>query len=213
MNPIINRPRERTRILVTNHDPVFLALIRELLEEAGYEALASAEPHEPYEFAKETQPDLVILDVVYREEGRSLTALDKLTLDPETAHIPVIVCSTAAGTLQSLERRRKDVGIRVLEKPFDLDSLLEMVRVSLAPRAHTARAGAPAAPQRADRAAPSLASVPIPTSEAGPRGPLVPGEVGRQGRSVLDPGRDGRVAPETANGLGRQLWSPEDQET
>jgi hypothetical protein len=29
MNPTINRPRGRTRILVTNDDPVFLALIRD----------------------------------------------------------------------------------------------------------------------------------------------------------------------------------------
>ncbi len=202
MNPTVRQLRGRARILVTNDDPVFLALIRELLEQAGYEALAPAEPHEPYEFAKGTQPDLVILDVVFREEGRSLTALDKLTLDPETAHIPVIVCSTAAGTLQSLERRRKDVGIRVLEKPFHVDSLLEMVRVSLGSRAHAARVGAP-----------SRASVPVPTNEAGPRGPFVPGEVSRDGRLVPDPGRDGQVASGTANGLGRQLWSPEDQET
>jgi hypothetical protein len=47
----------------------------------------------------------VVLDVPFRREAEVLTTLSKLRLDPQTATITVVVCTTAPRSLQGLEAR------------------------------------------------------------------------------------------------------------
>ena len=130
----------RPRVVVTNHDPVFLGLLEQLLREEGYDARVPPKLEEPYPFIKDVRPDAVVLDVPYRRETETLATLDKLRLDPATAATPVVVCTTSPGSLDGLARREGE-GLYVLAKPFDLERLLTVLATALRGRPPRGSAG------------------------------------------------------------------------
>ena len=121
----------RARVVVTDHDPAFLELLQELLADEGYAAAVPPDLRDPYPFIRAQRPDLVVLDLVYREEAGLLTVLDLLRLDPATAATPVLVCTTTPGALDGLHGRQAE-GLYVLTKPFGLDQLLTHLAAILA---------------------------------------------------------------------------------
>jgi two-component system NtrC family response regulator len=123
-------PAPRPRVVVTNHDPNFLGLLQELLQEEGYEALVPPKLEEPFPFIKAARPAAVVLDVPFRQETATLGVLDLLRLDPATAGLPVVVCSTAPRALSGLDGREGE-GLYLLAKPFDLDRLLAVLATAL----------------------------------------------------------------------------------
>jgi DNA-binding NtrC family response regulator len=122
----------QAQIAVINDDTAFLGLMRELLQsEEGYAVSICREAERAYEFVKERQPDLVILDIRVNHEESGWTILELLTLDPVTRPIPVIVCSAAIHSLHEHADLLKQYGCEVLPKPFDLDALLTKVQKAL----------------------------------------------------------------------------------
>ena len=118
----------KRHIAVVNDDTVFLRLMHELLSvEEGYEVSTCFVGSEAYRFVKDAQPDLVILDLVFREPEEGWRTLDLLTLDPATRRIPVIVCSAATHQLQQHEDWLRQFDVEVLPKPFDLEVLLRKI--------------------------------------------------------------------------------------
>ena len=123
---------KRQRVIVINDDTDFLTLMSELLTEiSGYDVQICREGDRAYQFVKEQQPDLVILDIRIEGQDKGWAILECLTLDPKTSTIPLIVCSAAIRELQSHEELLDRYGIDVLTKPFDLDALLEQVASAL----------------------------------------------------------------------------------
>ena len=121
----------RPQIVESNHDPVFLDLLRILLQDEGYDAVVPPKQEEPYPFIKQVRPAAVILDVPFRQETETLATLDKLRLDWVTTAIPVVVCTTSPRELHGLEGREAE-GLYLLAKPFDLEQLLRVLTVALA---------------------------------------------------------------------------------
>jgi len=128
----MSQPTHRARIAVINDDTAFLELMHDLLEnEENHDVLICKEWANAYQYVKEEQPDLVILDVRIGGEEHGWTILNLLTLDPATHHIPAIVCSAAIQSLQEHQEMLSKLGIRALAKPFDLDTLLATIEESL----------------------------------------------------------------------------------
>lgn len=126
------RSSRPARIMVINDDTDFLTLMSELLTEVeGYDVLVCREGNKAYQFVKEQQPELVILDIRIEGQETGWTILECLTLDPSTNPIPVIVCSAAIRELKAHQELLDQHGIDVLTKPFDLDTLLEKVAEGL----------------------------------------------------------------------------------
>ena len=122
----------RARVAIINDDTAFLDLMRELLEvEENYEVVICKEWDNAYQYVKEEQPDLVILDIRIGGEEHGWTIINLLTLDPATHHIPAIVCSAAIQSLDEHQEMLTKLGIRALAKPFDLDTLLGAIEESL----------------------------------------------------------------------------------
>jgi CheY-like chemotaxis protein len=125
-------PRDRPQIAIVNDDTAFLELMQDLLQEIeDYEVVVRREWDQAYQFIKELQPDLVILDIVIGREERGWTILELLTLDPATRPIPVIVCTAAVQSLREHEPFLSQYGIFSLPKPFDLDALLRIIATAL----------------------------------------------------------------------------------
>jgi len=120
----------RLRVVVSNHEPAFLGLLQELLQEEGYEVLVPPKLDDPYPFVKAVRPAAVVLDAPFRQETATLGVLDLLRLDPATASLPVVVCSTAPRDLGGLDAREGE-GFYLLATPFDLDRLLAVLATAL----------------------------------------------------------------------------------
>src|SRR5712691_11988646 len=108
---------------------VFVDLMHDLLANGeGYEVVSNSHWIQSYEFIKDVQPDLVILDLMMGREQNGWAVLQLLQEDPSTAHIPVILCSAAEPALR--QHASRVTGLETVEavpKPFDVDHLLGVI--------------------------------------------------------------------------------------
>ena len=54
-----------------------------------------------------------------------------LRMDAATAAVPIVVCSAAARQIEEIEAHLGEMGIGVVLKPFDVDTLLAEMRAVL----------------------------------------------------------------------------------
>ncbi len=116
-----------THIMVVNDSMEFLTLMEELLTDEGYRVSLVESGGGTRAAAKQLRPDLLILDVRLPDMN-GFEVLNLLRLDPETQHIPVLLCTAAVRDVQAQEPLLQERGIPVLLKPFDLEDLLAAVR-------------------------------------------------------------------------------------
>ena len=76
-------------------------------------------------------PNVIILDYMWADEDTNWSTLQALRMDPQTARIPLVLCTGAAHAMEELGPRLAELGIRVVLKPFEIDELLEAVRLAL----------------------------------------------------------------------------------
>ena len=114
-------------IMVVNDSVEFLQLMEELLTDEGYQVSIIESGAGTRAAAKRLRPDLLILDVRLPDMN-GFEVLNLLQLDPDTASIPVLLCTAAAHDVQAQEPVLRQRGIPVLFKPFDLDDLLRTIR-------------------------------------------------------------------------------------
>ena len=98
-----------------------------------YATLSCTDSTEAYRAVLERAPNLIILDLQLGNRMSGLVLPDLVRLDPATKHIPVVVCSGATSLIATTERRLRRQGCAILEKPFELDALLEHVQAAVGP--------------------------------------------------------------------------------
>lgn len=116
------------RILVVDDTPALLDLIRNCLEEEGYNVRTCLESRNAVRMALEERPDVIMLDIVMPEVS-GWEVLAALRVDPAFSRTPVIVCTAyvaeAMGRLAELKGPDQHLGL--LPKPFELEELIEVV--------------------------------------------------------------------------------------
>ena len=122
--------------MVVDDQEHLLTLLRMLLEDEQYQVSVLNEGREAVMRIREASPDLVILDLRLADAS-GVDILESLRAQTSTAEIPVIVYTAAvlgAETVSNLisgnPTRYRNVS--VVQKPFELDALLERVRQMLA---------------------------------------------------------------------------------
>jgi CheY-like chemotaxis protein len=126
------------RIAVINNDTAFLNLMRELLTDEGYETYAFVQGADDYPAVRDLAPAAIILDIRLEHPEGGWDLLELLRLDPATAKTPIIVCSADVRALQERAVYLQTQRCQVLPKPFDLDTLLDLLRQALGPTAGAA---------------------------------------------------------------------------
>lgn len=114
-------------ILIVEDDAQVRAMLRQMLEVAGFRVREAVNGKEAMKSWKADQPDLVITDVLMPEmDGfEVITSLRKL--DPQSKVIAIT--GGGAAKLTNLLLTAKHLGAsRTLLKPFDRDVLLQQVR-------------------------------------------------------------------------------------
>jgi DNA-binding response OmpR family regulator len=119
-------------ILVLDDRQVFLTLMRMLLEDEDYQVSVLQQGKGAVERIREVMPDLVILDLKLADASGT-DILVGLRAQTSTADIPVIVYSAAVLESEAISNLisgnpTRYANVTVLQKPFDLDTLLERIQ-------------------------------------------------------------------------------------
>ena len=80
-------------VLIIDDSPTELHLFQNMLEKAGFETLVADSGEEGIRQAAATRPDCILMDVVMPGMN-GFQATRKLTRDPRTSNIPVIMITT-----------------------------------------------------------------------------------------------------------------------
>lgn len=124
-------------IYVLNDEQVLLDVIRDLLEDEGYRVTTDTFADQLIAAQHRRMlvdvPDLIVLDFLVGGEPIGWQFLQLLRLSPETAGIPVILCTAARGVVEEIEAHLREMHVHVILKPFDIDDLLRAVALALEP--------------------------------------------------------------------------------
>jgi CheY-like chemotaxis protein len=120
-------------IFVANDDLTFVELVAELLMDAGYPKAVWHVGQGAFHRIRDEQPTLILLDINMTNPGRGWNTLDALCLHPKTRHIPAILCSTDMRLLDTKADLLRELDCQTLEKPFDIETLLEKVAAAIGP--------------------------------------------------------------------------------
>ncbi|MDF5738756.1 MULTISPECIES: PAS domain S-box protein [unclassified Nostoc] len=119
-NPVLNQNRKT--ILVVDDDTNIRELLRQQLENEGYNVREGKDGMDAIHQIKTARPDLILLDVMMPQiNGFDVAAV--LKNDPQTADIPIIILSIIEN-----KERGYHIGIdRYLTKPIDTEKLLSEI--------------------------------------------------------------------------------------
>jgi CheY-like chemotaxis protein len=123
------------QILVVDDKNELLHLMRRVLEDEDYQVYILQDGKDAFARVKTQLPDLLILDLKLGDiSGQDI--LKQLKADPIVAEIPVIVYTAAVLEAEQVTRSIESnpdlyQGVQVVQKPFDLDRLLALVKQAL----------------------------------------------------------------------------------
>ena len=131
---IMDHAAPHAHVLVVNDTQAILDVMRELLEDEGYRVSVSIETLDLSRI-KALAPDVIVQDLLFagtQESGWKFLTLARL--EPELAHIPIILCTAATEVVgdPAMAENLNRLGVRVLLKPFNLDDLLTAISEVLA---------------------------------------------------------------------------------
>jgi DNA-binding response OmpR family regulator len=116
------------RILAVDDDKDILEVLQYILEDSGYEVVTLADGHYLFDKIKESQPDLILLDIMLGNlDGRELCRDVKTRI--ETHNIPVILISASHEVSKALSQTGAPDDF--IAKPFDIDDLLGSINRQL----------------------------------------------------------------------------------
>jgi CheY-like chemotaxis protein len=110
-------------VLVVNDTEEIIELFRDILEGMGHDCVATTFAPEDLAEVKTAQPDLVILDLMMGGEAQGWQLAQKMRMSPDTAKIPIIVCSAAVDHVREQEGWLTSQAIKIVLKPFGVDDL------------------------------------------------------------------------------------------
>lgn len=115
-----------SRILIVDDSPTEIHVLTNILTKHGHSVSSVNSAEEGIKAAKETQPDLVLMDVVMPGMN-GFQATRQLSKEPETAQIPVIIVTTKdqeTDRVWGLRQGAKDY----VTKPVTESDLLEKIK-------------------------------------------------------------------------------------
>jgi len=119
------------QVLVADDDPAVVELVRQLLEEEGWQVNAAADGQQALDQIAGQHPDLLLLDLMMPVMD-GFEVLRRLRGQPRTAALPVVVITAKELSAQEREELRLSA-VRVIEKEgMARERILQELRASLA---------------------------------------------------------------------------------
>ena len=128
-------PNTSAKILVVDDEPACSMVVRKHLQAVGYQnVIMLHDAPDVVDTAQKERPDVVLLDILMPDMS-GLEILQEFQLDPELAHIPVLILTTA--TSPGIKQRALKYGANdYLSKPVDPNELVLRVRNALIIKEH-----------------------------------------------------------------------------
>lgn len=117
-------------ILVVDDTPVNLGVLFDVLVQAGFNVLVSQNGSSAIQCAKNTQPDLILLDVMMPEMDGFETC-QQLKADKRTSEIPVIFMTALSETVNKVKGLTLGA-VDYVTRPFETQEMLARVNTHLA---------------------------------------------------------------------------------
>jgi len=118
------------KILLVEDDPLMMEVMAYILSSRGYEVYTTANGNEVFNQIRINHPDLVIVDTILPGID-SLEICQLIKLNRATRNLRVIMCSSEDDATEKI-MEHKGSPDDVLEKPFDINSLIQKVAHRLA---------------------------------------------------------------------------------
>jgi twitching motility two-component system response regulator PilH len=113
------------KILIVDDSPTERHVLNEMLVEAGYDVIASDSGDDAIRVAKRERPDAILMDIVMPGLN-GFQATRAISRDPDTAAIPVIICTSKSQETDRIWGLRQ--GARgFIVKPIQRDELLAQI--------------------------------------------------------------------------------------
>jgi CheY-like chemotaxis protein len=131
---------QQPKVVVIDDEPDFCAIVQEFVSTLGWQVAICPDGLSAQQCVREEQPDVIILDLWLESPEMGWVVLETLAADPETAQIPVVVCTGAVDQLRKRAAFLQERDAIVLEKPFDLRELEQVLTEAVIrrrPRAHS----------------------------------------------------------------------------
>lgn len=116
-----------SQILIVDDEPAICWTLQKALHGEGHDVVTTASAEEALRQVSITTPDVVLMDIRLPEQD-GLSALE--IFQARLPHMPVIMM-TAFGTLETTVQAVQQGAFEYLNKPFDLDDALDVVRRAL----------------------------------------------------------------------------------
>jgi DNA-binding response OmpR family regulator len=141
------------RVTVINDSDDFLALMREILLEAGHRMTGFKAVEASIEDVVDTRPQLLIVDLRLQEKAQEISGWELIILarsHRELGNVPIILCTADVWELQKRAADLEQIaGVHVRPKPFNVEEMIGLVRRLLA-EANGDRQNRPIATARPD---------------------------------------------------------------
>ncbi len=112
------------RLYVVDPDHSFIDFLKEALEDYCVEGAKSGLV--ALQAINENPPDIIVTEL-WLIDINGLDFIESLITDPKTKNIPVIVCSAASLELRKNRNTLTMLGVKTVEKPFDLNAFSQLV--------------------------------------------------------------------------------------
>ena len=119
-----------TEVLIVDDSPTELHQFQNMLEKSGFGTLVADSGEEGIRIAQTSHPDLILMDVVMPGMN-GFQATRKLTRDPVTATIPVIMITTKDQETDKIWGMRQGA-VEYIVKPVKPDELVAKINAVMA---------------------------------------------------------------------------------
>jgi CheY-like chemotaxis protein len=115
------------RVVAIDDDPLMLELFRELLSDEGYETVLCPSGADARHYVRVAAPAAIIIDLNTHRPNAGWAVLAALRAEAAVRDTPVIVCSADERDAQQHAADLGSHGGAILMKPFDVDTLLQLL--------------------------------------------------------------------------------------
>jgi DNA-binding response OmpR family regulator len=113
--------------LIVDDDPTIRSALEALLEDEGFAPQTASNGQEALRMVHDNPPSLILMDLMMPVMN-GIDAVRELKADPRTSAIPVIAMSAGFILLETIADLLSD---GIIEKPFDIDTLIISINAAL----------------------------------------------------------------------------------
>jgi CheY-like chemotaxis protein len=121
-------------IVIADDNKALATLLYTLLEDEGYHVVPCYSGEAAYQAIVQLQPDLAILDMQMEKRWSGVEVVQRIRADTTLSSIPVIIYSADIFSLREVGTKLRAHHCYILEKPFELKVLLDIVARSATQR-------------------------------------------------------------------------------